>query len=994
MRIIFLCAAVVIFQLTATAAPTDSSWYARTWETEDGLPNNNVNSLAQTPDGFIWVATPLGLTRFDGVTFDEICLTNFVARGNRGATALLQNGSDGLRVEMDRGAIANLNARNITVLNPTNGLLDSAAQTMVECDDGALWISYTGGSVCYLKNGKATVVSHQLGLPWASISSIAKDTKNRIWIARNGQIGIFRDGRFQSLAATGDHCIRLAAARAGGVWICSGTHLFHFDEGLPLRQVANLPAGNACIESSIIFEDRQGAVWVGTAYNGLFRFDGNDFEKIPTSHPEISSLLEDSEGNIWVGTHGGGLNRLRRRAITLEDSQNGLPFEAVQSMCEDACGTLWAVTENGLLARRNTNAWETISTNAGWPGGAATCVAADHNGSIWIGTHNYQLVHAHDGRFDVLNQSQGLQVSPISALFIASNDDLWIGGVNHTLQFLHAGRFTTIPLRENVHSIRAIAQDTAGDIWIGTSRGVLMRVQGTNIVNQTQSAAGPTQSIRCLYAATDGSLWLGYAGSGLGRIKSGHFSQLSTERGLFDDYISQIIPDGHGWFWFGADRGIFKVREQELITASEYPNVHVRSIHYGRGEGLPGLQANFEFAPGATRTHDGRIWIPTQSALVVVNPQSCNEHSKPPPVFLKSMVVDGNILAAYSGPLPLQGVLDIQKPATLQLPPDHREIKFHFTALNFSAPENVRLQYRLDGLDKGWMDAPPDRQAIFSRLPAGNYSFHVRAGSSDGLWSDSNAAFAFTVTPFLWQRWWFQSLILLVFGSMMIVTVRYISFRRLRSRLHALEQQAALDKERARIARDLHDDLGSHLTKIVLLSDLMYDYRRDPNKSSETAQSVSSTARQVIKTLDETVWAVNPRNDTLPHLVDYVGQFAVEFLRMAGIRCRVDLPLRVPDEHVSTEVRHNLFLVVKEALNNVVNHARATEVSLHITVDDRTVRLFIEDNGRGFDHAPANGCADGLRNMRQRIEEIGGAFELQSKPAAGTRISVTAPLNK
>jgi len=222
--------------------------------------------------------------------------------------------------------------------------------------------------------------------------------------------------------------------------------------------------------------------------------------------------------------------------------------------------------------------------------------------------------------------------------------------------------------------------------------------------------------------------------------------------------------------------------------------------------------------------------------------------------------------------------------------------------------------------------------------------------------------------------------------------VRYVSFRRLRSRLLALEQQAVLYKERARIARDLHDDLGSHLTKIVLLSDLMLDGHKEPEKSGETAKRVSSTARQVIKSLDETVWAVNPRNDNLPQLIDYISQFAVEFLRTAGIRCHADLPTQVPEKNVSTEVRHNLFLVVKEALNNIVSHSAAQEAWLQIAMDGPSLKLTIEDNGRGFNGAPNNGSADGLRNMRQRVEEIGGRFDLESNPATGTRIIVTAPL--
>jgi ligand-binding sensor domain-containing protein/signal transduction histidine kinase len=996
MRIfVFLCAAVFSFATTAATVSTNFDWFARTWQTEDGLPNNNVNDIAQTSDGFLWVATSRGLARFDGVSFDDISLTNFISKENSGISTLFQNHSCGLTLETGRGLILKLDANETIISGPINGLPDLVARKMVEDDDGTLWISYLGGAVCFLKNGQATAVAPQLGLPWSAISSIVKDAQGRIWLSRDGQVGIFRNGRFQSLAQPGSRSICLATARDGGIWICAGAQLFHFNEGASLKKVGDLPSENSQVEPSAMIEDRHGAIWVGTAYDGLFRFDGSSCEKISVSHPEISSLLEDNEGNIWVGTRGGGLNRLRPRTINLETTQNGLPFESVQSVCEDTHGTLWAVTQNGLLARRNADGWQTISTNAGWPNEIATCVAPDHDGSIWIGTRNHRVIHLQNGQFSTFGKSRGLEVSPISALMVSSNGDLWIGGINHALQLFQSGHFINVLLQDDIRSVRAITQDASGKIWIGTSAGLLLQINGTNAIDETEELPGSAKkSIRCLCSTSDGSLWIGYAGFGLGHLKSGNLSQITSAQGLFDDYISQIVPDGNGWFWFGSDRGIFKARESELVEAAENPNNRVRSVHYGHDEGLLSLEANFGFAPGAIRSRDGRIWIPTRSALAVVNPQSPEDNSLSPPVFLKRIVVDGKTVAAYGGPLPLFNEIDLQKPTKLQLSPNHREIKFEFTALNFSTPENIRLQYRLDGLDNDWIDANPERAANFSRLPSGNYHFRVRDGNSDGTWNEKGTSFAFTVTPFLWQQWWFQSLALILFAAIMIFTVRYMSFRRLRSRLRMLEQQAVLDKERARIARDLHDDLGSHLTKIVLLSDLMLDYRHDTSKTGETAEKVSTAARQVIKTLDETVWAVNPRNDTLPHLIDYIGQFAVEFLRTAKIRCHVDLPLRVPDKMVSTEVRHNLFLVVKEALNNIVNHANATEVLLKVTASERDVSITIEDNGRGFEHAPDNACADGLRNMRQRIEEIGGEFDLQSKPSSGTRIAFTTPLKK
>jgi len=975
------------------AASTNSVWFSREWQTEDGLPNNNVYGIAQTYDGFLWVATSAGLARFDGVRFEEISSTNFSHQASFGVVAISRSRTGGLLLGMDRGAIVQLNAEKTEVNLPTNGLPDLIAQTLIHEDDGTIWISYLGGAVCSLKNGQPTVLTAQQGLPWGPFSSVTRDVKGQIWLSRAGNVGIFRDGHFQSVHDFANGSIRVAAARDGGVWASVGSRLFHVDLDGSLKEIGRLPTGNPQIEPSAVLEDSRGAVWIGTTYDGLFCYTDDHFERITTSHSEISSLLEDSEGDIWVGTHGGGLDRLRPRTVALESVKTGLPFEAVQSVCEETNGTLWAVTENGLLVRKDPDGWSTVSTNAEWSGNTITCVASAPDGGVWVGTRNRRLLRWRDGQLTIWSRTQGLEASPITALLVSRTGNLWIGGLNHTLQVFRHGEFADVSLPDDSRTVRAIVEDASGEVWIGTSKGLLFRMEGDKAVDETEKTTNGYKSIRCLFPGPDGSLWIGYAGAGLGRFKEGRYTRVTTSEGLFDNYISQVINDGHGWFWFGADRGIFKVRQDELEAAAENPiGARIRSIHYGRGEGLPSLQAAFGYVPNNARGRDGRMLIATRSALAVVDPEKFTESSRPPPLLLKRVALDEKTVATYGGIVSVSGAADLRKRVVLLVPPNHRKLEFEFAALSFRAPENVRLQYQLEGFDGDWIDADAQHSATYSRLSAGNYCFRVRASDSGGTWSDARIAFVFTVTPFVWQRWWFLPVGLGLFALAVIVIVRYVSFRRLRSRLRALEQQAALDKERARIARDLHDDLGSHLTKIVLLSDLMLDGHKEPEKSGETAKRVSSTARQVIKSLDETVWAVNPRNDNLPQLVDYIGQFAVEFLRMAGIRCNADLPMKVPQKNVSTEVRHNLFLVVKEALNNIVSHSGAKEASLRIVIDDPWLRLTIEDNGRGFNGAPDNGSADGLRNMRQRVEEIGGRFDLESNLASGTRITVAAPL--
>ena len=973
----------------AKTAPTNSAWFARGWQLDDGLPNNNVNALAQTDDGYLWVATAMGVARFDGLRFEEISSTNFIPPPNRGVMALLCGRSGNLWLAMDRGAIVNVSPQKIQVVTPSNGLPDLIAETMTETPDGTLWISYLGGAIGRLKDGRFTNVEVQQ-LPWGPVSSVAQDIHHHIWLARAGQVGIFENGRFQSLYRLDYNFIRIAPARNGGVWICSGPELFFADLDAPPKYLGTVQTSHPDAGPGIVFEDHNGAVWVGMAFAGLHRFAGERFEKIDSAHPEISNLLEDREGNIWVGTRGAGLCRLRPRAVRLDDTETGLAFP-VQSACEDVDGTLWVTTENGLLERQSTNGWITVSTNPDWPGGIASCVASDPNGSIWIGTRNHRLIRRHDGHYDSWGKSKGLSASPILTLLVATNGDLWIGGQNHIVQRFSNEQFYDFNLPDNAGVVRAATQDAAGNVWFGTSRGLLLRASNQGLIDETRLTGTVFQSIRGLYAAADGTVWIGAAGNGLGRLKDGKLAVIGPPRGMADGYISQIIDDGHGWMWFGSDHGIFKVRLDELNAAADGLRKEVHSVRYGRGEGLQNLQANFGYEPAGFRRRDGHILIPTRTALAIVNPAVSGESADIPSVLLKRVAVDEKTIAVHAGVLNAANKVTLDRlPASLRLEPGHRKLEFEFTAFNFAAPENLRLQYRMEGFDNLWIDAPPQRSVSYPQLPAGNYRFQVRACNSSGVWNESSAIFAFIVAPFFWQTWWFESAAVLLFAAVVFVIVRYVAFRRLRLRLQVLEQETALHKERSRIARDLHDDLGSRLTKIVLLSDLLHDGAN----AKSNAQQISTNARQVIKALDETVWAINPRHDILPDLIDYIGQSAVDFLRAANIRCRLDLPVHPPDRAISVEVRHNLFLAVKESLNNIVRHSDATEVTLRMNVSGRTLALVIEDNGRGFAGLPDDAGADGLRNMRQRMEEIGGRFQMQSAPGNGTKIFFDIPLKR
>lgn len=487
---------------------------------------------------------------------------------------------------------------------------------------------------------------------------------------------------------------------------------------------------------------------------------------------------------------------------------------------------------------------------------------------------------------------------------------------------------------------------------------------------------------------------MGTGHGGLARLKDGGIAFVDSDHGLFNNVVLQMIPDDRGWLWCAGPRGIFRVRLDQLNEVADGKLQRLQSVHYGEDQGLPNLAATFGACANAIRTRDGRLWMLMGTALAIISPEKIREQMLPPPVYIERVTLNERLLASYQGVVPVKEGEDLLTTTKeFELPADNRKLQFNFTALSFDAPANVRIQYQLENFEDGWQDDGGKRTVNYPHLDPGEYTFHVRACNSDGVWNEEGASFSFAVVPFFWQRLWFRIAGTVVFTGIVVLLARYVSFRRLRTRLRVLEQQTALQKERARIARDLHDDLGARLTEIVMLSDMTLHENGEGDPKKRVGQ-ISTAARQVIQSLDETVWAVNPRNDSLSHLVDYIGQFAVEFLRSANIRCRVDLLENAPDHPVSAEVRHNLLLVVKEALNNIVRHSGATEAWLRVQLMKDRACMMIEDNGKGFAVPSAgNGRAeaDGLLNMRHRMEEIGGRLEISSNPGSGTRISFTFP---
>jgi signal transduction histidine kinase len=326
-----------------------------------------------------------------------------------------------------------------------------------------------------------------------------------------------------------------------------------------------------------------------------------------------------------------------------------------------------------------------------------------------------------------------------------------------------------------------------------------------------------------------------------------------------------------------------------------------------------------------------------------------------------------------------------QAKAHLRLPPGERQVEFSFTAPSFTMPESMRFKYQLQGLDKAWLEAGARRSILYSQLPPGRYRFQVAACNRSGVWNETGATLELTVEPYWWETTWFRVGGPLIAVGVLLLWIVLGLRRRQRRQLESLELQQATEKERMRIARDLHDELGAGLTQISLVNALMQKGAADPEKVRVTSNKVNEIMSDLVRSLDEIVWAVNPRNDTFDGLVTYLGRYAEEFLKVAGLRCRLDLPLNVPAWPVAAKVRHGLFLAFKETLNNAAKHSAASVVRVSVRTQDDGFELLIEDDGQGFKTEQGERAGrSGLVNIRSRLSEIGGSCVIESDIGKGT----------
>jgi ligand-binding sensor domain-containing protein/signal transduction histidine kinase len=964
---------------------------------EDGLPENTVSAVVQTRDSYLWLGSYGGLARFDGVRFTVFNNDNAPEMRDNAVTSLFEAQDGALWIGHENGELTRFKDGQFAAVSiPTTAELGKLL-AIASDEAGEVWVMSYDGLLARVRDG--LVLRPQPG-PSTSLVALTRSPNGTMWLMRNGVIFELSRGKLKvaepAIQPTNGLVQGLCASRDGGLWIASQERLRKWKNGHWVRDLGAAPWGSAAVLELI--ETKAGCLAAATAELGFFLVGlGEPGQAAHFSRTNgfpsdwIPCLCEDHEGGLWAGTGGAGLTLLRKKRVGTLCPPDQWQGRTVLSVSPGQDGSLWIGTEGAGLYHYRDGTWE----NFGFPQGLHPYVwsaVEDSQGVLWIGTWGAGLYTRRNGQIQAVPVTDAAQPG-MSAVLCSRQGGLWVGTEAGLLRWKD-GRATWYrqcagqPLRR----IRAVVEDQDGGVWFGSLGSGLGCLKGGQIRQFRKPDGLASDFIECLYLDREGVLWIGTQGAGLCRLKQGHFAALAERQGLLSAHVSDIEQDGEGFFWMGSRDGIMRVAKAELDRCLDGQTNEVSCVIYGPGDGMPTAACSGRLQPAGCKTPDGRLWFPTPKGLVVVSPQAVKALPGAPPVVIERLLVDDRVVGG-----------GVSLARQTRIAPGSHRLEFQYTGLSFAAPERVHFKYRLEGLETQWVDAGAKRTANYSHIPPGAYTFRVRACSSDGVWAQTGAAAPFYVAPYFWQTWWFGLLAATALAGLGGGIAWFDSRLRMRARLRRSERERAIEHERARIARDIHDDVGAQLTRITMLSESARGQLDRPDQAIAGLSQIYDTARELTRAMDEIVWAVNPKHDSLEGLASYLEKFAVDLLGTARIECRLDFPLKFPKWPLTSEIRHNVFLAFKEALNNVVRHAAAAQASIVLRVQERFFEIIVEDNGRGFAPAAvthrggpepeAFSGGNGLGNLRERLAQAGGTCEIRSAPGQGTRVVFRVEVN-
>ena len=995
------------------------------WTYIEGAPGQ-VRALAQTTDGYLWLGTATGLFRFDGVRFQFYKPQSGQAFPQRNIVSLFATPDGGLWVGNWYGGVSYIKNDTVTEYGTAEGLPSAPILAFARDRHGVIWAAAGKDGLARLEGSRWKKIAADFGFA-AAANTVFVDHAGTVWVGTPTSVAYLPESgtKFQ-IAAQGLQRVRgFAESSDGTLWMA--------ETGYGVRPVP-LPGENenlapeVLVGSQAITFDSQGSLWITSLGSGIRRVPNPQSLRHPKIHGAsawqfrsseveaftqrdgltsdyIYCVLQDREGNIWIGASG-GLDRFRQSpvvsvAVQPISPKNELPIPSLNSFTTSALaagdrGTVWAagIGPQVLLNIKDEKVANQLRDQI------VDCAYRDQQGAVWFAT-DIGIFRLADERRNPVDPKHGREAYNYQKIVPA--------GQGLTLRQLNLPKSGGIGIRSQSR-VKALTQDRVGRLWVSMDSGTF-RLEKSGWTS-LESLGGPQGTATAEFTDSEGRAWFGFAttvamvdgdkvsifsdkdGVQIGAVTSIHgrakeiwiggesgleffdgnrFQSVKGSDGSAFAGISGIVSDSNGGLWFSEHRGIIHMRESSRSAEFE---------SFGLLDGLTAELRGTLATPSVVQTTDGRIWFATTKGVAWIdpNPARAVRNTVPPPVLIESVTANG---AKYD------------KLASLRLPSRITHLQITYTATSLTVPERVRFRYKLEGQDKDWQDSGTQREAIYTNLDAGSYTFHVIASNNDGVWNETGGLLNFSVAPAYYQTNWFRGLfasaILLLLWMAYLIRLRYLR------RQFAMTLDARVG-ERTRIARELHDTLLQSLHGLLF----QFQAARNmlPGRTQDAIRTLDGAISRTEQAITESRSAIQGLRHESPSQTDLAQNLATMAQDLASTDVGDDSPeFRVIAEgerrNMSPIVEEEVGQMARELLRNAFQHARARQIEIEIHYDDQLFRVRVRDDGKGMDRDVMNhgGRAGhwGLTGLRERAQRIGAQLDFWSEVEAGTEIQITVP---
>ena len=931
------------------------------------ISNNNINDIHKDGKGRLWIATNSGLNRWKPETesfirysfADSLGPIYLIYEDNRENLLLVFHKSL-QKLDPETGIIKSYNQNDI---NKIVTLANNYILTTYLDKNNILWYGTGNGLIKYN--------------PQTSELKLFDLANARFYNNSDKRVGVITEDL------------------SGNLLIGGKNSLYYFDRKREsLESLRNLKNNSLSIFAPKIKANYYGGYifqsptskeyWITTEYGKVNRFDstGNlikDYKK-DFSH----SIFEDKSGVLWLGTYSNGLYKANSSSSNFKPQGYGMNELNILSgyhildVMEDNTGNLWLGTAGEGLYKYNFESKELkqYSYKTGKAKGLRsdliTFIFMDSKSRIWVGTN--RGLSLYNPNYDSFTTYYVNSKNSVFNFFVSSYEDntgnltfgIWKDPESYTIYYsFKIGEITG-------KSTFTYNPDYEPQIILKNNGG---KVKEITIKTIRQYVPHIPQIINSTIEDKNGKFWFSTSEGLLKYNPINHkYKRFTTKDGLPVNTIGGILQDDDGYLWIANSAGLLKLNPDDDSF-----------INFGKEDGL--TNNLFQEHKVAYKSKSGLMYFGGFNGLTVIDPKRFKANTVKPDVLITRIKIFGKFV-----PITKDGILNksISFTKQLELGYNQNDVTIEYVGLHYKNSKKNKYAYKLEPYEKEWNYVGGIRNAHYTNLSAGEYTFYVKASNSDGVWNEKGKQLSIIISPPWWNTWWFRFASILILFVSAGGAIRYVEMKKIKRKIELLEQEGALERERTRISRDMHDEIGSNLSEISILSELA---KKNPGEAEHHIQEISELTSEVIDNVSEIVWAMNPQNDKLDNLIAHTRRYAIKYLGLANINCRFVSPDNLPSHTLSAEFRRNIFLIVKEVLHNIVKHSCASEVLFAVIFSDHNLEMKIEDNGKGFIIEESHASGNGLSNMRKRIEDIGEFITIQSTCEKGTQISFSAKIN-